>query len=222
MKNPSILQRVFIWLFYRTSWVVVQYLRLFGVLPMRVHGREQLPKKGAYVILANHWSDLPDQVIAVLALRRFTIFLAKAELWKSRWIAWVLDAAQAVPVYRETPAAATQSLESAVELLRRGHVVVFFGPGGSQLPNKPVTKYKTGAARAARAAGVPLFALAMTGTDTIRRPGAGLRASHPMSRTIADISGMVLPTDPRSVEAITADLKEWIELQVAGRTKELE
>ena len=145
------------------SWPV-----LFGLYRLRARGRENLPASGGYVLACNHISNLdPWPVGLPLWPRRWLRFMAKAELywWPARY---VLDAAGAFPVRRGL--ADVEAVETAVRLAQEGNVVVMF-PEGTRREKGLVKRHRarprSGAARIALEAGVPLVPAAVAGTDRL-------------------------------------------------------
>ena len=145
------------------SWPV-----LYGLFRLRVQGRENLPASGGYVLACNHLSNLDPWPLGLpLWPRRWLRFMAKAELywWPARY---VLDGAGAFPVHRGV--GDREAIETAVRLAREGNVVVMF-PEGTRREKGLVKKHRarprSGAARIALEAGVPLVPAAVVGTDRL-------------------------------------------------------
>jgi 1-acyl-sn-glycerol-3-phosphate acyltransferase len=149
------------------SWPVV-----YGLFRLRVRGRENLPAGGGYVLACNHISNLDPWPLGLpLWPRRWLRFMAKAELywWPAKY---VLDAAGAFPVHRGL--ADVEAVETAVQLAREGNVVVMFPEGTRRekgLLKKHQARARSGAARIALEAEVPLVPAAVAGTDRLLRLG---------------------------------------------------
>jgi 1-acyl-sn-glycerol-3-phosphate acyltransferase len=145
------------------SWPVLR-----GPLRLRSRGRENLPASGGYVLACNHLSNLdPWPVGLPLWPRRWLRFMAKAELywWPAKY---VLDGAGAFPVHRGL--ADVEAVQTAVRLAREGNVVVMFPEGTRRrkgLVKKHQARPRSGAARIALEAGVPLVPAAVAGTDRL-------------------------------------------------------
>lgn len=146
------------------SWPV-----LHGAYRLRAKGLENLPSSGGYVLACNHVSSFDPWPLAMpLWPRRQLRFMAKAELY---WwpLTHVLNGAGAFPVRRGQRD--TQAIETAVELVRAGHVVAMF-PEGTRRTKGLVKKFearpRSGAARIALEAGAPLVPAAVGGTDGLR------------------------------------------------------
>jgi 1-acyl-sn-glycerol-3-phosphate acyltransferase len=148
------------------SWPVV-----YGLFRLTARGLERLPQEG-FVLAANHVSNFDPWPLGMPLLpRRWVRFMAKSELY---WwpLSFVADSAGAFKVRRgESDRAA---IETAVELVRAGEIVVMFPEGTRRkkgLRKKWDARAHTGAARIAHLAGAPLVPAAIKGTDRLSRLG---------------------------------------------------
>jgi 1-acyl-sn-glycerol-3-phosphate acyltransferase len=148
------------------SWPVIH-----GLFRLRARGVENLPE-GGFVLAANHVSNLDPWPLGVpLWPKRFLRFMAKSELY---WwpLGYLLDAGGAFPVRRGQ--GDLEAIATAVQLAREGHVVAMFPEGTRRrkgLRKKFEARPRTGAARIALEAGVPLVPAAVKGTDRLTRLG---------------------------------------------------
>ncbi len=160
---------------------------LYGLFRLRAHGLEHLPREGGYVIACNHLSNFDPWPLGLpLWPRRFLRFMAKSELywWPLRL---VLDAAGAFPVRRGQ--ADVEAIETAVRLAREGNVVAMFPEGTRRrkgLVKRHEARPRSGAARIALEAGVPLVPAAVAGTDRLLRLGP-LRVAYGAPVEIDDL-----------------------------------
>jgi 1-acyl-sn-glycerol-3-phosphate acyltransferase len=145
------------------SWPILHWL-----FRLRVQGRENVPESGGYVLACNHLSNFDPWPLGMpLWPQRWLRFMAKAELYW--WPATlVLNAAGAFPVHRER--ADVEAVQTAVRLAQEGNVVVMFPEGTRRkkgLVKKHQARARSGAARIALDAGVPLVPAAIAGTDRL-------------------------------------------------------
>jgi 1-acyl-sn-glycerol-3-phosphate acyltransferase len=159
----------------RPSWL---YLLLGGlsypilrvIYRERWRGLEHVPASGGYVLAANHWSSFDPWPLAMPLLpRRYLRFMAKSELF---WfpLGPVITAAGGFRVRRGQRD--QEAIATAVDLCREGHVVVMFPEGTRRqkgLRKQREPRWRSGAARIALGAGVPLVPAAIVGTDQLRR-----------------------------------------------------
>ena len=141
---------------------------LHGLFRLHVQGVENVPATGGYVLACNHISNFDPWPLGMpLYPERWLRFMAKVELYW--WPAtYVLDAAGAFPVNRGH--ADVKAIQTATRLAREGNVVVMFPEGTRRrkgLVKKHRARARTGAARIALAAGVPLVPAALAGTDRL-------------------------------------------------------
>ena len=148
------------------SWPL---LRL--VLRLRASGLENIPDSG-FVLAPNHTSNFDPWPLGVpLWPRRQLHWMAKVELFKPV-IGTLISWAGAFPVKRGT--GDEGAIETAVERVRAGEVVVIF-PEGTRKEKGLIKRHQarphTGAARVALRAGAPLVPAAIAGTDRLLRLG---------------------------------------------------
>ncbi len=166
------------------SWPV-----LYGLFRLRARGTENLPAEGGYVLACNHVSNFDPWPLGLpLWPSRFLRFMAKVELYW--WPAcYVLDGAGAFPVRRGQ--ADVEAIQTAVRLAREGHVIAMF-PEGTRRSKGLLKKFearpRSGAARIALEAGVPLVPAAVKGTARLARLGP-LRVAYGPPVEIDDLRG---------------------------------
>ncbi len=128
-------------------------------------GREHIPAKGPVIVAANHRSFLDPFVIATMA-RRPMYYVAKKELFRRRWMGWILNALGAFPVDRG--AGDADSIETAKAILARGDIVLIF-PEGTRTRPGSLGKPRRGVGRLALETGTPVVPVAVIGTEAVRR-----------------------------------------------------
>jgi 1-acyl-sn-glycerol-3-phosphate acyltransferase len=128
-------------------------------------GREHIPKEGPVIIAANHRSFLDPFVIGTMA-RRPMYYVAKEELFRKRWMAWILSALGAFPVRRGM--GDEDSIDTAKAILARGDIVLIF-PEGTRTRPGSLGKPKRGVGRLALETGAPIVPVAVIGTEDVRR-----------------------------------------------------
>ena len=146
-----------------------------------------MPASGGFVLACNHVSNFDPWPLGMpLWPKRWLRFMAKSELY---WwpLTLVLDGAGAFPVRRGQ--GDREAIETAVRLAREGDVVVMFPEGTRRtkgLVKKRQARARTGAARIALEAGVPLVPAAVAGTDRLLRLGP-LRVAYGAPVEIDDL-----------------------------------
>ena len=185
------------------SWPV-----LYGLYRLHARGRENVPEGGC-VLACNHVSSFDPWPLGLpLWPRRFLRFMAKSELY---WFPLnkVVDAAGAFPVRRGQHD--TEAIETAVRLAREGNVIAMF-PEGTRRTKGLVKRFearpRSGAARIALEAGVPLVPAAVKGTDKLTRLGR-LSVAYGAPVEIDDLRGRdVAEAAPEATERLMARIAE--------------
>src|SRR5438045_4993263 len=109
-------------------WIVRAILQPAILLWFRLgrFGREHVPREGGVILAANHRSFLDPFVIGC-CMRRPVYFMAKQELFKTRWQGWILNRLGAFPVRRGE--SDEESMATARGVLERGGALVIFPEG---------------------------------------------------------------------------------------------
>jgi len=134
---------------------------LFG--PVRVEGRERVPKRGPLLVLSNHLSDCDPPVVAY-ALQRPVYFMAKEELFRIRFFGRLIRWLRAFPVKRGAPD--RTAIRMAIKYLECGEAVVIF-PEGQLSEMGELQPIQPGAAMIARMTEVPVLCVGLRGTNRI-------------------------------------------------------
>ena len=136
-----------------------------------VNGLDNIPKNGSFIIAANHESYMDHLIIAstfILHLNRKIHFLAKKEhfdnIFKKAWHNY----AGAIPLDRQ--AGGKEALKWAVQALKKGKIIAIHPEGTRSLTGK-LQRGKTGVARLALAAKVPILPVGLIGTFEILPKG---------------------------------------------------
>lgn len=125
---------------------------------VEVVGEEQVPRSGPLMFVMNHPNALVDPGILLCLAPRPVAFLAKAPLFRSPVMGFIVKAFDSIPVYRKQDEGGVvdnrQTFHVARERLLKGQAVAIFPEGVSH--NDPKLKpLKTGAARIALGAQLP-------------------------------------------------------------------
>jgi 1-acyl-sn-glycerol-3-phosphate acyltransferase len=145
------------------TWLTRPVVRI--VFRPRVSGRERVPRSG-FVLSANHLSGFDSFAIAQALGSRPVHNMAKNELFEQRALRWLVGSLGAFPAHRR--GSIEGGVGHATALAAAGAVVAIF-PAGVRRRKATVVRPRTGAARTALAAGVPLLPVAVRGTDGWRR-----------------------------------------------------
>lgn len=131
------------------------------VMVMDIRGLENLPSQGAAIVASNHVNNF-DVFPLQLALPRALFFMGKAELFQIGFVHAVFRQMGGFPVYRGEGDA--WALEHSTRLLAAGQLLAMF-PEGTRSRGRGLAVAKTGAARLAIDAGVPIVTVSIDGSQ---------------------------------------------------------
>jgi 1-acyl-sn-glycerol-3-phosphate acyltransferase len=150
--------------YYASREILRLFLKLVGRL--RVVGADNVPKSGGVILAPNHISDL-DPPTAGMGTSRLVHFMAKEELFHSRFMATWMRSVGTFPVRRGS--ADRRAIKQVLDYLEHGEVVCVF-PEGTRSPDGKLQHAELGIgmfALKSRAAVVPV---AITGTNKVFPP----------------------------------------------------
>lgn len=142
-------------------------------------GTENVPREGPAIIASNHLS-FSDHFFGPLPLPRKVAFLAKAEYFTGSGLKGLISKAffrgvGQIPVDRGGGQASERALRTGLRVLAEGKLLGIY-PEGTRSPDGRLYRGKTGVARLALEARVPVIPCAMVGTFELM-PSGRLRPS---------------------------------------------
>jgi 1-acyl-sn-glycerol-3-phosphate acyltransferase len=140
----------------------------------QVEGLENLPQDGAAILASNHLS-FSDSIFLPLVCKRRITFLAKSDYFTTPGIkGWLtklfFSGTGQVPVDRAGGRASEAALRTGLRVLSEGSLLGIY-PEGTRSGDGRLYRGKTGVARMALEAGVPVVPCAMVNTHLIQPPG---------------------------------------------------
>ncbi len=137
-------------------------------------GTENVPREGPAILASNHLS-FSDHFFAPLPLPRKVVFLAKSEYFTGRGLKGLVSRAffrgvGQIPVDRSGGQASERALRTGLRVLAHGQLLGIY-PEGTRTPDGRLYRGKTGVARLALEARVPVIPTAMVGTFEFQPPG---------------------------------------------------
>jgi 1-acyl-sn-glycerol-3-phosphate acyltransferase len=179
--------RVFYWFLKRV--ILGPLLRL--LFRPWVEDAENVPDEGAAIHASNHLS-VSDSIFLPLMMERKVTFLAKIDYFTGRGVKGRLTAiffklADQLPVDRSGGKASEAALRTGLRVLGGGDLLGIY-PEGTRSPDGRLYRGKTGVARMALEAKVPVIPVAMIDTEKIQPPGqvvpkirqVGIRVGRPL------------------------------------------
>jgi 1-acyl-sn-glycerol-3-phosphate acyltransferase len=139
-----------------------------------VIGAENIPETGAAIIASNHLS-YSDWIFMPLVLRRRVTFVAKSDYFtgagiKGRFQRGFFKGTGQVPIDRSGGSASEGAMRAGMKVLERGELFGIY-PEGTRSHDGRLYKGRTGVARLALEAKVPVIPCGVIGTDVVAPPG---------------------------------------------------
>lgn len=144
--------------FYRFGRAIVKF-GVFFKFRVKAVGIENIPKDGAAILAVNHSSN-HDPVMVGITCPRDLKFMAKAELFKNKFIGGILLRLGAFPVHRGKGDLA--AIKTALKIFNDGGMMLIFPEGGRGKDGK-ARRAKPGVALIAQKSGVPVIPVHITG-----------------------------------------------------------
>lgn len=181
-----------------------------------VEGLEHLRELGGAVLAGNHLS-VADEYLVGAVVPRHIAFWAKAEYFNGRGLSgWAMKTLMhslgAIEVNRDGGRAALTALDAAIPALRGGDLVGVY-PEGTRSPDGRLYRGRTGAARLALLAEVPIVPVGVIGTDRVQPIGSkipklGVKVTIRFGKPM-DFVGR--PMDSTNLRSITDELMHTIQ-----------
>jgi len=201
----------------RLYWVCVGWLRLavnsgtwiLGI-QNRIQGMENLPlgTKDPAVLLVKHQSTWETFVMPVIMPHPLA-YVFKKELLHVPFFGWAMGRLDMIHIDRKQRSRAfAKVVQQGRRLMEEGVWVIMF-PEGTRIPRGQKGEYKSGGARLAIAAGVPVIPIAVTSARCwptrafVKTPG------------VVDISiGRAISSEGRSADELMLEVETWIESEM--------
>ncbi|MBL8925636.1 MAG: 1-acyl-sn-glycerol-3-phosphate acyltransferase [Pseudonocardia sp.] len=189
-----------------------------------IEGLEHIPQRGAAILAGNHLAVADSFLLPLLVRRRIT-FLAKREYFTQPGFVGRLKkifftGVGQVPVDRASGSGAQAALDTAVRLLGEGRLLGIY-PEGTRSPDGRLYKGKTGVARMALEAAVPVIPVAMIGTEKLNPIGSRMWRPHHVHVRIGeplDFSRYAGMAGDRFIERSMTDEIMYTLMELSGQT----
>ena len=144
-------------------------------LRQKIRNRGHLPAEGPVIVApGGHRSNL-DTLLVGMAVRRSPLYMAKDSLFKSRFWSSFIRAFGGFPVARDK--LDRRALETAVEVLERGDVLIVF-PEGSRQEGPKLQPLFVGVAWLSAKTGAPVVPLGIGGSQKVMPIGKIMPRPH--------------------------------------------
>lgn len=118
---------------------------------VEITGKENIPKDCPVILVGNHPSAFMEPIILCSWVNRPFHFMIRGDMWKKKWMAWLLDGIHGVPVYRKSEGygkadANKRTFDRCVELIMGHKLLIIFAEGSHELVRR-LRGLKKGTAR---------------------------------------------------------------------------
>jgi 1-acyl-sn-glycerol-3-phosphate acyltransferase len=146
------------------------YFRLFFKIDRSELSK--VPHNGPLLMMVNHTSNLEGPMLYAFLQPRPLHALAKQELWKSKFMAYLMEMWKSIPVDRQNMGRAT--MDACFKVLEQGHILAI-APEGTRSKDGLLQEGKGGVAFIAHKKDIPMIPVAVTGFEKsekkrLRRP----------------------------------------------------
>ncbi|GAB3927142.1 lysophospholipid acyltransferase family protein [Kribbella albertanoniae] len=155
------------------QFIVAPFVKLF--FRPKVTGLHHIPTDGPALLVSNHLA-FSDSIFLPVAVPRQIVFPAKSEYFtapglKGKLMATFFRSIGQIPIDRSGGRASLAALNTGLDILKKGQLFGIY-PEGTRSPDGRLYKGKTGVARMAIVAGVPVIPVAMIDTHKLQPPGS--------------------------------------------------
>ncbi|MEV0364507.1 lysophospholipid acyltransferase family protein [Nocardia fusca] len=197
---------------YRTIIGLARTVFFLEGLKFTVTGDENIPASGGAVLAVNHtgYMDFTYAGLPVRTPKRYIRFMAKSEVFDNKIAGPIMRALKHIPVDR---AAGADSYKAAVDYLRRGELIGVY-PEATISRSFEIKDLKSGAARMAIEAGVPIIPITIWGAQRVWTKGHPKRLGRTNTPISIAVGTPIQPYEPAS--ELTAELKTAMQELLRG------
>lgn len=189
-------------------------------LDLTVRGERHFPARGGAVVVINHtgYFDFVYGGIPARVHKRFIRYMAKAEVFDHRIAGPIMRELKHIPVDRT---AGKASFDEAVRRLRAGELVGVF-PEATISRSFEIKEFKSGAARMALAADVPIITVTLWGSQRVWTKGRPKNLLRPRVPIMMEVGAPMTAYEPvdectREIRSRMQDTLERLQQEYADR-----
>ncbi|MFC9360342.1 MULTISPECIES: lysophospholipid acyltransferase family protein [unclassified Rhodococcus (in: high G+C Gram-positive bacteria)] len=181
---------------YRTVIGIARTVFALEGLKFTVKGDQHIPATGGAVIAINHtgYMDFTYAGLPARRVKRYVRFMAKKEVFDNKISGPIMRALKHIPVDR---AAGSDSYKAAVDFLRRGELVGVY-PEATISRSFEIKEFKSGAARMAIEANVPIVPIVIWGAQRVWTKGFPKRLGRTNTPISIAVGEPIQPFEPAS------------------------
>jgi len=143
----------------------------------KAYGMENVPKKGSFILAANHVSFLDPPAVGAFVTRKMN-YIAKKELFKNRYFGWYMRKIRTIPMDKDNMSYG--SMKEVVKKIQGGIPIVVF-PEGTRGDGSAFLEPEPGAAFLALKFDLPVLPVYVKGTKKAMPEGVRSMRKEPVS-----------------------------------------
>ena len=175
-------------LFWWTLLLWILRLWFFIFYRHRRSGVKCVPKTGPFIIAANHQSNFDPILVGALAHDRLFISIARDSLFKSKFLAFMMQGFGVIPVRRGE--SDTKAIRGAIAVLEKGQGILLF-PEGTRSQDGSIGQFQRGLWLLIKKSQAPVLPFAIEGTFDVWPIGT----SPKLSGYVESCAGELIPAD---------------------------
>jgi 1-acyl-sn-glycerol-3-phosphate acyltransferase len=184
---------------------------------VRTYGRDNIPEKGAFILVSNHQSYL-DPIFCDGFIKRHSSFIARDTLFTNWFFGPLISSVNAIPVKLGEPDIA--AMRKVLEKLKKGGGVTLF-PEGTRTYDGKIAPFKPGLGLLSRRGNAPIVPVVIDGAfecwprfKKLFSPGHRIHVTYGKPITVEQVKDM---GDKKLAEHLTKTLRQ---MQTQSRIKQ--
>ena len=179
---------------------------------MRLEGRERIPRRGGYIVIANH-TDWKDPPVIELSFGVCIRFMAKIEAFDMFLLGGLMRGKGCFPVRRGE--SDRRALTTSLQVLASGNPLGFF-PEGTRSRDGVLHRGHPGIAFLARRSGAPILPVGLVGTHQAKLLRSGIRVVVGEPFTVAALGLPPGASDQETADAIMRRIAALLPAEMRG------
>lgn len=158
------------------SWFCKIFLKpiVDKFLIKKVNGLENVPRKGNFILVANHQSHLDHIATAYICVPRRFHMIGQVDRYNRGLVRVFRDLiyfiAGVIPLNRENEESKKKAIEEAIKVLKMGDILIIY-PEGTRSRTGQIQEGKCGAAKIFLKTGIPILPVGIKGVFELLPPG---------------------------------------------------
>lgn len=140
-------------------WKTAAFFSVSSLFSLRTAGTRHVPRSGPVLVLSNHQSFI-DPVLVGLAVPRYSQFVHRETLQKSKALTWVMASLRGIPI--DHRGMSREGMQATLDALGRGECVAMF-PEGERTHDGKISDFKPGISLLIKRTQAPIVPVGIAG-----------------------------------------------------------